>query len=393
VSVFHVDLDAFFASVEVLDHPEYRGKPLIVGARPGGRGVVSTASYEARAFGVHSAMPISEACRRCPGGIFLPVRMERYSELSRKVMSIFGSFTPDFHQVSIDEAFLDMGGTEKLWGSAPEAAALLKTKVRTGTGLGISIGVASNHYVAKIASGLRKPDGLVIVEEGREAEFMLGLPLSKLWGAGEKTQERFAELGIRTMAQLAALSEAQLASLFGKAGGAFLHAAARGREMGGLGVEAESRSMSSETTFEHDLLDPESIETVLMGLADEVYYRLWDSGQRSRCLFLKLRFSDFTTLSRRRTCRDPYRSAAEAYADALSLLESAWNGSNPVRLLGLGFAELESSSLPSQGDLFDSGEERKRKAEKAVFEIERKGIGELKRARLIERGEKGKPGN
>jgi DNA polymerase-4 len=386
---FHVDLDAFFASVEQLDHPEYSGKPVIVGALPGGRGVVSTCSYEARAFGVHSAMPISEAARRCPGGIFVPVRMTRYSELSERVMRIFSSYTPDMRQMSVDEAFLDMTGTEGLWGPPEAAAKALKARVRSETGLGISIGIAANPYVAKIASGLRKPDGLVIVKEGEEAAFMLTLPITKLWGAGEKTQARFAELGLRTMAQLASLSEAGLESLFGKAGGRFLYDAARGRDIGMLGGPAESRSMSSETTFDRDTNDREFLETVLLGLAEQISYRLWIEGQRSRCLVLKLRLQDFTTFSRRITRDKPFGSSSEAYSAALCLLDSAWDGHTEVRLVGLGFADLEDGTEAVQGELFEDGGERKRRAEKAVFDLEKRGIGELTRARCLDSSKDG----
>jgi DNA polymerase-4 len=379
-----VDLDAFFASVEQMDHPEYAGKPVIVGALPGGRGVVSTCSYEARSFGVRSAMPISEAYRRCPEAIFLPVRMYRYAELSEQVMEIFASFTPDCRPVSIDEAFLEMTGTEKLWGPPAEAAKALKDKVRASTGLSISIGVAANPYVAKIASGLRKPDGLVMVPEGGEADFMASIPLGKLWGAGEKTQERFAELGIRTVAQLAAMSEVALASLFGRAGGSFLYNASRGRDSGIMGGPAESRSMSSERTLERDSSDRELIETLLMELSEQISYRLWKEGLRSRCLVLKFRLSDFSTFSRR--CSKPswIRGTDETYAEALRLLDSVWDGRSEIRLLGLGYGDLEEGTAPVQGELFDDGGERLRKAEKAVFEIERRGIGELTRARCLD---------
>jgi DNA polymerase-4 len=381
--VFHVDIDAFFASVEQMDRPELKGKPVIVGASPGQRGVVSTCSYEARAFGVRSAMPISEAFRRCPDGIFLPVRMERYAELSCRVMAILGRFTPDVRQVSVDEAFLDMTGTELLWGRPEEAARRLKEEVFAGTGLSISVGAATNRYVAKIASGLRKPDGLVLVAPGEEASFMLGLPLTKLWGAGERTQERFRELGILGMAQLASFGEAQLESLFGKAGGRFLHTATRGRDPGIMGAERGSHSMSAETTFERDLSDRDSLEAVLMGLAEELSYRLWAEGFRSRTIVLKLRYHDFSTLSRRSTKPSFLLSSAEAYKEAAALFERIWDGRTEVRLVGLGFADLEAAAAGGQGELFADASERIRRAEAAVFEIERKGLGRVTRARLI----------
>jgi DNA polymerase-4 len=383
---FHVDLDAFFASVEMLDDPSLVGKPVIVGAEPGRRGVVSTCSYEARAFGVRSAMPISEAYRRCPQGVYVRPRIERYVELSSRVMEVFSSFTPEVQRVSIDEAFLDMTGTERLWGPPKAAALLLKKKVREKTGLSISIGVAPNRYVAKIASGLRKPDGLVLVASDELEAFMLALPLSKLWGAGEKTQERFRELGILSVAQLASMGEPQVTSLFGKAGGAFLYGAVRGRDVGGMGGgEAASRSISGETTFEHDTTDRECIEDVLLSLSEELAYRLWDTGCSSRCLALKLRLHDFTTLSRRSTRKAPYRSSAETYKDALVLFDRTWDGRSAVRLLGLGFAELEDSGTSSQGELFALTEEKTRKAEDAVFEIERSGKGKVTKARLLGR--------
>ena len=386
---FHVDLDAFFASVERIDDPTLAGKPVIVGAAPGHRGVVSTCSYEARAFGVHSAMPISEAYRRCPQAVFLPVRMSRYAELSDRVMSIFADFTPDVRPVSIDEAFLDMTGTERLWGRAPEAAARLKTRVREETGLTISVGVAPNPYVAKIASGVRKPDGLVVVEDGGEEAFMLGLPLAKLWGAGEKTQERFSELGITCIAQLVNLGEAQLASLFGNAGGRFLYAASRGRDPGMFGTEPGSRSLSAETTLEHDSSDREIVADILLGLSEEIAYRLWSADLVSRTLVLKLRYSDFSTLTRRSSRAAPYRSSADTYKDALRILGRSWDGRSAIRLLGLGYADLGDAGDSVQGELFSEDAERKERAESAVHELLRSGRGTVTRARLLGKGRRG----
>jgi DNA polymerase-4 len=388
--LFHVDLDAFFASVERLDDPSLAGKPVIVGAAPGKRGVVCTCSYEARAFGVHSAMPISEAYRRCPQGVFLPVRMKRYVELSERVMDIFSSFTPDIRPVSIDEAFLDMSGTERLWGPSAEAAARLKARVFQETGLTISVGIAHNAYVAKIASGLRKPDGLYEVKEGGEEEFMLALPLSKLWGAGEKTQERFRRLGIVCVAQLAALGEAQIASLFGNAAGRFLYAAARGRDPGILGAETSRRSLSAETTFERDTARRDTIVDMLMGLAEEISYRLWNSDLKSRTLVLKLRFDDFSTISRRKTRSTPYLSSSDAFHDAVDILERAWDGRRSIRLLGLGFADLDGEAGGDQGELFLDGSEKSRLAESTVFEIERSGKGRVTRARLLGKEARGR---
>jgi len=388
---FHVDLDAFFASVEAIDDPGLKGRPVIVGALPGHRGVVSTCSYEARAFGVRSAMPISEAYRRCPEGVYLKPRMERYVELSDAVMAIFSSFTPGVEQLSIDEAFLDMTGTERLWGSPLAAAERLKRRVRGETSLGISIGIAPNRYVAKIASALRKPDGLVCVEEGELEAFMLELPLRKLWGAGEKTQERFRELGIAAVAQLRGMGEAQLKGLFGAAGGAFLYGAVRGRDVGGFGSgDPGSRSISAETTFERDTSDRGQAEDVLLALSKELAYRLWAEGSTSSSLGLKLRLHDFTTLSRSSRRAGRYRSSDEIFRDSQALLGRAWDGAAAIRLLGLKLGDLEEAG-GGQGELFEEGGARASKAETAVFEIERKGLGELTKARLLARGRRGHP--
>ena len=246
----------------------------------------------------------------------------------------------------------------------------LKAFVFEKTGLTISIGIAHNAYVAKLASGLRKPDGLYEVEEGKEEQFMLSLPLSKLWGAGEKTQERFRRLGIDCVAQLVALGEAQLASLFGDAGGRFLYAAVRGRDPGILGAETARRSLSAETTFENDLTHRDTIIEVLMGLAEEISYRLWSSDFKSRTLVLKLRYDDFSTISRRRTRSLPYLSSMETFKDAVDILERAWDCRRPIRLLGLGFADLDREADGGQGELFSDLSEKGRRAESAIFEID-----------------------
>jgi DNA polymerase-4 len=236
----HADLDAFYASVEQLDHPEYRGKPVIVGGLPGDRrSVVSTASYEARVFGVHSAMPIAEAVRLCPQGIFLRGNMARYREKSGEIMAIFGGFSPSVQQLSIDEAFLDITGTRGLFGPPDVLADGLKEQVRRETGLTVSVGLASNKYIAKIASGLSKPDGKSIIPPGGEEAFMLSLPVNKIWGAGPKSQELFAVHGFKTCADLHGLSEEALVSIFGDAFGLFLYRAVRGEAAAAFDAERE----------------------------------------------------------------------------------------------------------------------------------------------------------
>lgn len=380
-SFFHVDIDAFFAAVELIDDPSLAGKPIIVGASPGHRGVVSTCSYEARKFGVRSAMPISEAARRCPSAVFLPVRMERYAEFSTRVMGLLGGFTPDLIRVSIDEASLDMSGTERIWGPAEDAARRLKSRVQSDTGLSVSVGVAANRYIAKLAAGFRKPDGLVVVPEGGEADFMANLELKDIWGAGAKTRERFDELGIRSVLDLRSLSEGMLVSLFGKAGGDFLYKVCRGVDPGIYSQEPKSRSMSTETTFERDVTDMETLECVLLGMAMELSSRMYETGQSSRCISLKLRYEDFETLGARQTMDGPFLNADGIYEAARLLLGKKWSG-RPIRLIGIGLCSLE-DGIGRQALLFEPEEARVSKVEKAAFDAGRKGLGKITRASLL----------
>jgi len=378
---FHIDLDAFFAAAEVLDDPSLAGKPVIVGASPGHRGVVSTCSYEARRFGVHSAMPVSEAFRLCPQAVFLPVRMSRYAELSARVMAVFQDFTPDVVRVSIDEASLDMSGTERLWGPSEAAAVSIRGRVADETGLSLSIGVASNRYVAKVASGIRKPAGLVIVPEGGEAAFMRRLRLKDLWGVGARTRTRLGELGIDSIERLLALSPECLTSVFGKAGGDFIYRIARGDDPGIYGGEVRSRTISSETTFEQDVTDRLLVEETLLGMAEELTARLYAEEASSRCAVLKLRYDDFETLSARETRQEPFAGSRGVYQMAKILLDRTWRG-RPLRLVGLGLASLGDESQ-GQGRLFDEPGDRAARLEKAGIEAARRGLGKLTRARLV----------
>lgn len=380
---FHVDIDAFFAAVELIDNPSLAGKPLIVGALPGHRGVVSTCSYEARKFGVRSAMPISEAARRCPSAVFLPVRMERYAEFSTKVMGLLGTFTPDLIRVSIDEASMDMSGTGRIWGPPENAAVQLKKMVRCDTGLSVSVGVASNRYIAKLAAGHRKPDGLVMIPRGEEADFMARLDLKDIWGAGAKTRERFEELGIRSVVDLRSLSDVMLFSLFGKAAGDFLYKVCRGIDPGIYAQSPRNRSMSTETTFERDVTDMETLECVLLGMSMELSSRMYEEDQSSHCISLKLRYEDFETLGARQTMAGPFLNADGIYEAARSLLGKKWNG-RPIRLIGLGLCSLEQGG-GRQALLFEPEDARVSKVEKAAFDAGRKGLGKITRASLLSR--------
>lgn len=379
---FHVDLDAFFASVEQCDNPSLKGRALIVGAMPGSRGVVSTCSYEARKYGVHSAMPISEAFRRCPSGVFLPVRMNRYAEVSKQIMKILGEFTPEMQQLSIDEALLDMTGTQRLWGSPEKAAALVKNKIAAQTGLTISIGIGANKYIVKVASGFRKPDGLTIVAPGEEEKFMAALPIEKLWGAGEKTRDALAAIGIGSIRELQTASLEILRRKFGPAGAKFLIASARGQDPGVFQEETASRSMSTERTFQNDTFDEEAVLDLLRQFSDELIARLWTERLASCCLGIKIRYDDFSSITRQCARGCGYRTSEEVYQDAAMLLKKNWDRKRPLRLIGASLMNLQPEGNV-QAELFGPEHEKERCAHEAVLALQKKGKGKITRARYL----------
>lgn len=369
----HIDLDAFFASVEQLDNPELRGKPVIVGGRLNERrGVVSAASYEARAYGVHSALPLSVAARLCPDGIFLPVRMKRYHEKSEEVMEIFRNYSPDVHQISIDEAFIDITGTERLFGPPVDTARKIKDEVKEKTGLTVSVGMACTKYVAKIASGLKKPDGFYVVPAGTECDFMLSLPLEKLWGAGEKTLEKLRKFGFKTTKDIFSHSKDYLQGIFGTATGAFLYNAVRGNEEENFNLSAKTHSISSESTFPYDLVDMDAIENALYRIASEVQYRSLKEGMLSKTVCVKIRYDDFTTVSAQDTQEDEVSSADNLFERAKNLFIKKYDKKRGVRLLGIALANVYPREQGIQGVLFDDMNEKKRRLEKAIFEATEK---------------------
>jgi DNA polymerase-4 len=368
----HADLDAFYASVEQLDHPEYRGKPVIVGGLPRDRrSVVSTASYEARVYGVHSAMPVAEAARLCPEGIFLRGNMDRYREKSDEVMAIFSGFSPEVRQLSIDEAFIDITGTGGLFGPPEELAKKLKAQVKEQTGLTVSAGLASNKYVAKIASGMSKPDGLFIIPPGGEEAFMLDLPVNKIWGAGSKTQEIFRRHGFKTCGDIHLLPKEKLIAIFGQAHGTFLFRAVRGEAAEMFETERGSRSMSAERTFSHDLYDEFEIETALFDICQTIMFRFLSCPWQSRTVFIKIRYEDFTTVSARETAERPITTLNGLYDRLRSLFQKKYQAGRGVRLIGAGLGNLEAKN-PGQGDLFDRADEKEQRLEKSILEINKK---------------------
>jgi DNA polymerase-4 len=368
----HADLDAFYASIEQLDHPEYRGKPVIVGGLPSDRrSVVSTASYEARKYGVHSAMPIARAVKLCPRGIYLRGNMKHYREKSREIMNIFGDFSPVVQQLSIDEAFLDITGTEALFGPPRELAEKIKFRVHRDTGLTVSVGLASNKYIAKIASGLSKPDGLYVVAPGAEEQFMRGLPVTKIWGAGSKTQELFRKHGLGSCDDIYRLSAETLHSIFGQAFGTFLYRAVRGESAELFDGERGSHSMSTERTFEYDLYDDFAIETELFNICQTIMWRLLNSRLQSRTISVKIRYGDFSTEIARETFAEPVSTLNALYDRVSALFRKKHRQGKGVRLIGAGLMNLENVSV-SQGDLFNEEGEKERHLEEIILELNRK---------------------
>ena len=360
--IIHADLDAFFASVEQLDNPELRGRPVVVGAPPQSRGVVAAASYEARAFGVRSAMPMATALRLCPEAVRVPPRFERYAEISRRVMEIFRHWTPLVEPVSLDEAFLDV--TEAVESESSSAgrdveaiAGAIKARVRDEVGLTVSVGAASSRSVAKIASDLGKPDGLLVVPPGTERQFLAPLPVRSLWGVGPKTAERLASEQITTIGELAERPLEWARRLFGERG-LYLLQMARGVDDSAVAVERETKSVSSETTFARDVGDRGALEASLRELAQETAERLRRHGLKGRTVKVKLRLADFTTFTRQITLPHPTDTTDTIYREAARLLArevtDAPDGPSArrFRLLGVGVSNFRPEEGQEQPTLF-----------------------------------------
>lgn len=377
-------MDAFYASVEQADNPEFRGKPVIIGASPGHRGVVAACSYEARKFGVHSAMPISQAYARCRDGVYLPVRMGRYQEVSRQIMAAFNDFTPEVIQISVDEAFLNMTGTDKLFGTPEETAYKIKDRIKADTDLNISIGIAHNKFLAKLASDYKKPDGLFIVKKGQEIEFIDSLKLGDLWGLGKKTLRRLENIGIYTPGDLRSMDQTQLKNLLGNSSGDFLYKIARGIDPGMYTGEIKNRSVSNEITFGEDTEDQETIKLTLLELSYKVMFRVLEVNERGRTVQLKLRYSDFTTITVRETHNFPIKSAEELFNIANKLLHKKWKKSETIRLIGLGLSSLENINTPGQIELFEDNYEQSKKIEQVALAVRKKG-NKITKASLLNR--------
>ncbi|MFA6891050.1 MAG: DNA polymerase IV [Sphaerochaetaceae bacterium] len=381
---FHVDMDAFFANVEALDNPGLRGKCVLIG-RKGKRCVVSTASYEARAFGCHSAMPMAEALRLCPQAIVVPPRFERYSAVSKQIMDIFSTYSDHVTQISIDEAFLDMSGMRRLYASAKDAAIRLKRQIREETGLSISVGIAPSRYIAKMASDYDKPDGLCRIAPGREMEFIDAVGLAGLWGIGKATHQELARHHILTTSQLRSFSRESLQLLFGQSMGSFLYLSARGIDPGICQGETKSHSISTESTFVDDVALNDILEQTLLSMSHEVMFRCLSEHQIARTISIKLRYPDFSLHESQMTPSENILNAEQVYAYAKKLLHEKWKEGTPVRLIGLCLGNLYDGETPLQQELFSEQEERKRRLEMTILKLQEKGNKVVKATNLKNR--------
>jgi DNA polymerase-4 len=365
-SILHVDMDAFFVSVELLERPELRGKPVVVGGRPDDRGVVSAASYEARKFGIQSAMPLRTAARLCPHAVFLDGHHERYSEWSDRVASVLARFSPIVEMVSIDEAYLDLAGTERLHGPPLAAADRLLRSITQETSLPCSGGLATTRLVAKVASEQAKPRGLVWVAPGMEARFLAPLPIRKIPGIGEVTERALHALGIETVEQLASYSQEKLEKIFGQWGTA-LYRKARGGDAYEFLIDAEPKSISHNHTFGEDTDNVQELESLLSHLSQKTCKRLREAGLSSRTLTLTIRYAGFETNTRSKTLQDPVRLDNDIFAVFLELFREHRDTKRKVRLLGVALSGLSHGT--EQLDLLEA--DRREKLEKLTKATDR----------------------
>ena len=347
-----MDLDAFFASCEQQEHPEYLGRPVVVGAQPGQRGVVAAASYEARRFGIHSAMPISEAFRRCPDAVFLRPDMEKYRRQSRQVFQILETLAPVVEAASIDEAYLDVSGLEKLLGTPETIGREIKQRIRTGTGLTASVGIGPNRLLAKLGSEYHKPDGLTVVTPGQVLDFLAPMPVSNLRGLGRQTQKIFSRLGIRTVEQLRAIPLPRLEQHLGKKAAASFHRQAFGIASDQVLPAQRRKSISKETTFETDIRDHTVLHDALRGLAADVARTARREDLSGSVVTLKIRFEGFETHTRQHKRTTPTCDEREMLKTAWRLFLDGRLPNKPVRLIGIGISGWEEDQ-PAQTELFD----------------------------------------
>jgi len=367
--IIHVDMDAFYASVEQFDHPEFQGKAVIVGGDARSRGVVSAASYEARKFGVHSAMPTAQAMRLCPHAVLLPVRMGRYAEISHTIHAIFETYTPLVEPLSLDEAFLDVTDSTDLFGSAEAIGRAIKTRIKEQTHLTASVGIAPNKFLAKLASDLRKPDGFVIVTEQNRQEILDPLPVGRIWGVGKVTERSLCARGIETIGQLRRCSPAELQRIVGNAAEELLRLA-RGEDDRPVEPDRRCKSLSSERTFATDVGDRDVLWGVLMEQVEEVAQRLRRRQLKARTITLKLRYGDFRTVTRSQTLGEASNLTLPLWKAAERVLRK-WQtrSAGALRLLGFAASGLESERAGQQLLFPDPEQERLKRLDEVVDRI------------------------
>lgn len=382
--IIHADMDAFYASVEIRERPELADKPVAVGGSAEGRGVISAANYVARRFGVHSAMPTITAKRLCPELILLPGRMHLYAEVSQQIRDIFTRFTPQIEPLSLDEAFLDVTQSEKLFGSAQNIGRQIKQAIKTELGLVVSIGIAPNKFIAKIASDIDKPDGFVYVTEDRMQAFLDPLPVKRIWGVGKVTEKTLHDLGIYTIRDLRVQPKDFLQQRFGEHG-AHLWALANGIDHRPVVTDYEAKSISHEVTFPQDVNDKDLLLATLLELTEQVGTRLRRHNYEGRTVHLKIRYSDFTTLTRSYTLDHPSNITNELWLAVKNIfLSKLPKRLPPVRLIGMGVSGFERQDYPLQQDLFVPDTVKEKQLDKIADAVkERFGSKALQRGRII----------
>ncbi|MFQ5530219.1 MAG: DNA polymerase IV [Gemmatimonadota bacterium] len=392
-AILHVDMDAFFAAVEEREDPSLRGKPVVIGSDPRegeGRGVVSTANYEARKHGVQSAMPISLAWRRCPHAVYLRPRIKLYAEASRDVFEVFARFTDAIEPLGIDEAFLDVTASRRLFGPGPEVARRLKEAVREATGLTASVGCASSKFVAKVASDLEKPDGLVVVPPGAEADFLALLPVRRLWGAGPKTLARLRGLGCLTIGDVAALDPEVLRRRFGDALGDRFNRLSRGVDARRVNTGRQRKSLGKETTFGRDVVNREKVDRTLLRLCEDVASACRRQDLAAATVSIKLRFRGFETVTRQRAVTNPVCTVEGIWPVARDLFRKADRTTVPIRLIGVTLSGFDSEAEPQLGMFDEPGAPVDQRVAEAVDRLrERFGKASVQRAVLLDDANRG----
>lgn len=382
-AILHVDMDAFFASVELLDHPEFIGKPVAVSGHST-RSVITSATYEARKFGVRSAMPTTQAKQLCPQLVLLEPHMEKYREMSRRIMKIFNEFTPLVEPLSVDEAFLDVTGARRLLGTPREIAFKIRDRIREETHLPSSVGIATTKFVAKLASQRAKPDGVLEIEADHTSEFLHALPIEAMWGVGRVTAEKLLRRGIETVGDLAAYPTEKLRRAVGDAAAQKLHELANGRDPRHVNTERVEKSVGHEETFDHDISDLTPLRREILKLSQKTAARLRAKGFMARTLSIKVKLSDFSVLTRSHTLPDPTDSSQRIYETSVALLEEAHLEGRKVRLLGVRGEQLVDASLVTE-PLWGDDDSSWRAIDKTSDSLRAKfGSGAVTPARLIE---------